>query len=182
MLIIHLLSMGSSVKLTMLRMKKGISANKLKRLTGLIETKMSLEGKNQKEVAAIMGITPAALSLILSNSRAIGLDTAIRIAQYLDIPFADVLALAGLDESLRILTGVIDVNIKPSEIKLNTINTITTEDYFMNQAIDELTGLTPTQLKSIITIARTFKESNAPASISDTVTPVTYSTKRGKKQ
>jgi len=126
-----------------------------------------------------MGITPAALSLILNNERAIGAETAVRIARYLDLPLAEVLHLANLDEFLQLITGIVSVNEKPSQYKPKTISS---EDKYLTQIIDQLSDLTTNQLKIISDLAHTFRESNTPAPISDTDTPATYPTKRGKKQ
>lgn len=147
-----------------------------KQLIELINAKLKTQGHTIRDAASIMGMSHATLGHILTGRNAITAESAIRIAVYLDLPYAQILHLADQDEFLNLITPVFYTNIKTSS------KSDTPQNPYIQQISHELNGLTTSQLNLISDLARTFKESNAPAPISDTVTPITYPTKRGKKQ
>jgi len=141
-----------------------------KQLIELINQKLKTSMHTIRDAAAIMGISHATLGHILTGRNAITAESAIRIAVYLDLPYQQILQMAGQIEFLNLVAPMLNTNAKTTSANPYTI-----------QVNRDLEGLTTNQLKIISDLARTFKESNTPAPIGDTSTPATYPTKQGKK-
>lgn len=119
------------------------------KLIEMLRAKMLDDGGiSVRQAATRINLSHGALNNILNGDRDIGAEAAIRIAQYLGLPPANVLNMLGLTEFLDLIKAISPTT--PTQ----TISPI------IYDLAREFHDLTPNQIKSIINIARTFKETN----------------------